>query len=1053
MARPAKTGDKRSAAKSSKAGSAKGRKPKTQTQKSQAVGPQQLADLRRQLNEARTELGARNSAYGERIAFQAATNDVLKMMSASPGDPQPVFDLISVRARDLCDAYGVTVYEFDGTLLHWRAATGVSDDPAVKEAAKAAYPTPLTRDLLPGRAMLTRATVHIRDIDADPELRRLSPTVKSSVAVPMMRGDTSIGALGMGSRERGGFSDSQVELLKTFADQAVIAIENARLFNETREALGRQTATAEILKVIATSPSDAQPVFDAIAERSKHLVSGRAAAVHRIIDDQQHLMAITPISPEADATIKAAFPRPLSVIPGAEQLRKGEVFQATDTERDFADHPALLDMMRRRGSRSIVIVPLMRDGSLIGLINVSRGVAGHFDLHHVELLQTFADQAVIAIENARLFSETKELLEQQTATSAVLQVINSSPRDLGPIFDAMLEKAIRLCDGIQGTLWTFAGEQMLLAVSRGLTPNFVEKLRETRERQNLGEQDPVRRIMRGERLIQVLDIAATRSHGPVFESAAESGGVGTIMVVGLFKDEAALGAFVISRREVRPFTEKQVALLQTFADQAVIAIQNVKLFNEVQARTHDLEESLRQQTATANVLKVISASPGELAPVFQTLLENAVRLCEAKFGMLLLLENDHYRAVETWNVPSGYGDFLASNRIYAAPQIPLGRILETKQPVQVTDLHEDVSYLERHPGIVAVTELGGARTLVQVPMLQDDQLIGSIGIYRQEVRPFEDKQVALVQNFAAQAVIAVENARLLNELRQRTADLSRSLEDLRAAQDRLIQTEKLASLGQLAAGIAHEIKNPLNFVNNFSGMSAELIGELQEVVGGLTIDPETHADIKELTEMLGANLEKIVHHGKRADGIVKSMLLHSGESSGEHQLSDINALVDESLNRAYYGERAETRGFMIKLEKSFDPTIGEVELFPREVSRAVLNLISNAFYATSKRRETEGSDYEPVLVVATRNLGKTVEIRIRDNGTGISSDVREKMFNPFFTTKPTGEGTGLGLSMTHDIIVKQHGGRIDVETEPGEFSEFIITLPRGNGTAAGSKPE
>jgi signal transduction histidine kinase len=269
-----------------------------------------------------------------------------------------------------------------------------------------------------------------------------------------------------------------------------------------------------------------------------------------------------------------------------------------------------------------------------------------------------------------------------------------------------------------------------------------------------------------------------------------------------------------------------------------------------------------------------------------------------------------------------------------------------------------------------------------------------------------------------------------------------ALANLKIAQNRLVQTEKLASLGQLTAGIAHEIKNPLNFVNNFSGMSTELIGELQDRLGGISIDSETRAEINELTDMLRGNLEKVVQHGRRADGIVKSMLLHSGQSSGEHRLTDINALVEESLNRAYYGERAEKRGFTIKLERSFDPAAGEVDLFPREITRALLNLISNGFYAAVKRNADKGDDHEPTLVVATKNLGDNVEIRIRDNGTGILAEVKEKMFEPFFTTKPAGEGTGLGLSISHDIIVKQHGGSIEVDTKPGEFAEIRVILPR-----------
>jgi signal transduction histidine kinase len=328
-------------------------------------------------------------------------------------------------------------------------------------------------------------------------------------------------------------------------------------------------------------------------------------------------------------------------------------------------------------------------------------------------------------------------------------------------------------------------------------------------------------------------------------------------------------------------------------------------------------------------------------------------------------------------------------------------------------------------------------------MVKEGELVGGITIYRREVRLFTDKQVELVQNFAAQAVIAIENTRLLNDLRQRTHELATSLDNLRAAQDRLVQTEKLASLGQLTAGIAHEIKNPLNFVNNFSGISAELIGELQNTLSGLSVNPEMQAEIDDLIDTLRGNLEKVVQHGKRADGIVKSMLMHSGESSGQQQPTDINALVEESLNRAYYNARAEQRGFTINLEKSFDPTAGEAHLFPREITRALLNLISNGFYAATKRNaEAKGDGHEPILSAATKSLGDRVEIRIRDNGTGMTVDVKEQMFNPFFTTKPTGEGTGLGLSISHDIIVKQHGGSIEVDTQPGQFTEIRLILPR-----------
>jgi two-component system, NtrC family, sensor kinase len=273
--------------------------------------------------------------------------------------------------------------------------------------------------------------------------------------------------------------------------------------------------------------------------------------------------------------------------------------------------------------------------------------------------------------------------------------------------------------------------------------------------------------------------------------------------------------------------------------------------------------------------------------------------------------------------------------------------------------------------------------------------------------------------------------------------LAASLENLRTTQDRLVQTQKLALLGQLTAGIAHEIKNPLNFVNNFSGVSTELIGELQHTLKSISLDDKARTEIDELIDTLKNNFDKVVHHGRRADAIVKNMLQHSREGSGEHRVIAINALVEESLNLAWHGARAETQGFEIKLRQSFDPSAGEADVFPQDIRRALLNMISNGFYAATRRRaETNGGNYEPTLTASTKNLGDRVEIRIRDNGMGMTPDVKEKMFNPFFTTKPTGEGTGLGLSISHDIIVKQHGGSIEVETQPGEFTEITVILPR-----------
>jgi signal transduction histidine kinase len=357
--------------------------------------------------------------------------------------------------------------------------------------------------------------------------------------------------------------------------------------------------------------------------------------------------------------------------------------------------------------------------------------------------------------------------------------------------------------------------------------------------------------------------------------------------------------------------------------------------------------------------------------------------------------------------------------------------------VHIPDVQADPDYTFNE-----AQKLGDFRTIIGVPMLREGKPIGVIVMTRSEVRPFTEKQIELATTFADQAAIAIENVRLFESVEARTRELAASLHDLRTAQDRLVQTEKLASLGQLTAGIAHEIKNPLNFVNNFSALSAELTVELKDLLKSAAIGEKMRAEVDELTGLLKENLEKVVTHGRRADSIVKNMLLHSREGSGEQRPADINALLDESLNLAYHGARAEHPGFNITLQRDLDPEAGMIDLFPQEITRVFLNLISNGFYAATKRKETGEEAFEPKLSATTRSLGNKVEIRIRDNGTGIPLEVRDKMFNPFFTTKPAGEGTGLGLSISHDIVVKQHGGNLDVDSEPGAFTEFIITLPR-----------
>jgi PAS domain S-box-containing protein len=777
-----------------------------------------------QKNLALTEAHARVT---EALDQQTATSEVLKVISRSAFDLQPVLETLIESAVRLCGADKGFIYRQDGNLYHAVVAHGASAE--FMEVVKR-YPIRPDRGSATGRAVLERRAVHIDDVLADPEYRwaerRLTGEVRTILAVPMLREDAVLGVIVIRRTQVEPFTDKQVELVRTFADQAVIAIENVRLFRglEARnralsESLEQQTATGEILRVISQSPTDIQPIFDTIGERARRLTGADISVISWFDGQLLQLVELHGVVEEGSDAVQRAFPmRPDAETVTARTFRSRAVVHVADVLAD-PDYEQQ-DAARSGRYRGCLGVPMLREGQVVGVIFVARERPGLFSDTQVDLLKTFADQAVIAIENVRLFQELEtrnrdlsESLEQQTATGEILRVISSSPTDTQPVFDTIARSAVRLCRAAFAYVFRYDGTLMHVVAHHNLSSAALEALdRQWPMRPNRGSV-PARAILdRG--VIHVMDVLDEPDYP--YRSTSEALGIRTMLTVPMLREGQPIGAIAVYRQEVAPFSDQQIGLVTTFADQAVIAIENVRLFKELEAKNRDLTETLEQQTATSEILRVISSSPTDIRPVLDAVAENAARLCEAHDAQIFRVEGDLLRPAASFGP------------IPAPPARPIGRGWVTgravvdRRTVHVHDLAAESE--EEFPVGRETQRLFGHRTTLATPLLREGQPLGAILIRRMEVRPFSEKQIKLLETFADQAAIAIENAQLLNALQERTAQLTRSVDELRALGE---VTQAVGSSLDLETVLATIVRHAMQL----SGSHGGIVYEFEEATG------------------------------------------------------------------------------------------------------------------------------------------------------------------------------------------------------------------------------
>jgi GAF domain-containing protein len=929
----------------------------------------------------------------ESLQQQTATADVLKVISSSPGELRSVFQSMLDNAMRICDAKFGIIFEFSDGAYRSLASLGVPQQYDEHCRQKRVWGP----DTLLGQVARTKKTAHSADVRSDRAYIGRDPNrvaaveltgQRSAICVPMLKENELVGAFGIFRQEVRPFSDKQIELLTNFASQAVIAIENTRLLNELRESLQQQTATADVLKVISRSAFDLRTVLDTLVESAARLCEAERANIWRPSGEEYRIAAGFALSAEHEEILKRFSIRPGPGTITGRTLLKGKTVHIPDVLADPDYNSPTLSV---GANRTMLGVPLIRDGATIGVLAVSRSTVRPFTDKQIELLESFADQAVIAIENVRLFDEvqarTRELseaLEQQTATSEVLQVISRSPGDLEPVFGAMLENAVRICEAKFGVMFLFDGDIAFPVATLNLPPVLSEFLRQRGRRKPVSGSD-LDALSQSKQVIHTRDGLDSPTPTPPTRLA----GARTQLAVPMLKDDELVGAIVIYRQEVRPFTDKQIELVQNFAAQAVIAIENTRLLNE-------LRESLAQQTATADVLKVISRTAFELQPIFDTLVENAVKLCEAERAFLFRFDGKLLRAAAAYNVSPELREFVDKNPIAPGRYSISARAALERRTVHVPDIQVDPEYA------YAVRDERPIRTTLAVPMLKGDDLVGTITIYRLELKPFTDKQIALVETFADQAAIAIENVRLFDEIQDKNRQLQLASEHK----------------SQFVSSVSHELRTPLNAIIGLTEMMVKNAARFG-------------------TEKAQEPLQRVNRAGTHLLGLINQVLDLSKIEAGKLELNpqtvQLAPLIEEVIGTAR--QLAEQNKNRLIVESQED--LGAISVDPMRLRQILLNLLSNACKFTKggdvklqTRRVADGCDW--------------IELAVADSGIGMTAEQQAKLFEEFTqadaTTAQRFGGTGLGLAITRKLA-RMIGGDVTVTSEPGKGSVFTVRLP------------